>query len=214
MTMRRNIRILLATVVTLVALYPVSGAAATKSCRGPRLVGLTLTAARSAARRAGCQLTLRGAAVGNPAVQTIRWQAQTSRRTRKIIVWLSPLCATPVNLGGPPGEPLHTRGQSELITGLYVVGGPLVQRSAPSCRRLEGTPGAGRVTVADAAGGIVAVRYIAKGHLVAIPLSPGIYTLTGVFTEAAIDGEHATVRESVAISVATTVRQDINLSVP
>jgi hypothetical protein len=185
-------------------------------CHPPQLTGLTLSAARASTARAGCALSVRGAPVTSPSIQTIRRQAVTRGRARRVVVWLNPVCPRePASLGGPAGQPLRTRGASELITGLYVVGGPLIRRSAPDCAALEGTPGAGTVTVTNAmTGATVAVRTVARGQLATIPLPPGAYTVTGVFDGATIAGEHPAVHQDVVIPGGTTVRQDVDLGVP
>ena len=68
---------------------------------------------------------------------------------------LSPGAAT---LGPPPGEPLVTRGPTELDTGLFIVGGPFIYRSAPVCKNLVGTSRVGTITVANAVGTVIADR--------------------------------------------------------
>jgi hypothetical protein len=191
-------------------------AVATGRCHPPRLTGLTLSAARASSARAGCALSVRGVPASSPSTQTIRRQAQVRGSAGRLVVWLNSVCPPePASLGGPAGQPLQTRGASELITGLYVVGGPLIRRSAPDCAALEGTPGAGTVTAADAmTGATVAVRTVTRGHLATIALPPGAYTVTGVFDEATISGEHPAVHEHVVIPGGTTVRQDVDLAVP
>jgi hypothetical protein len=211
-SMRRNTIVLVAA-LAFVAFAPVS-ATATKASRTPRVVGLTLTRARVAVRHAGCRITLRGAAVSDPAVQTIRRQARAGEGASRVLIWLNQLCSTPAHLGGPRGEPILRHGPAELITGLYLVGGPPVLRSAPSCARLEGTTSAGRVIVRDEVGTVVAARAVPQGELATITLAPGRYTLTGIFSDVIIGGQHATIRESIAIAPAMSVRQDIDVSVP
>jgi hypothetical protein len=216
MAVRRSIRIVLIGSTACAVLGPTSGVAAATGCHPPRLTGLTLSAARASSARAGCALSVRGAPASSPSTQTIRRQAQARGSARRLVVWLNSVCPPePANLGGPAGQPLRTRGASELITGLYVVGGPSVRRSAPDCAALEGTPGAGTVTAADAmTGATVAVRAVTRGHLATIPLPPGAYTVTGVFDEATIAGEHPAVHEDVVIPGGTTVRQDVDLGIP
>jgi hypothetical protein len=147
----------------------------------------------------------------------IRRQARVRGSVHQLMVWLDPVCPpAPASLGGPAGEPLLTHSaSSQLITGLYVVGGPAVQRSAPDCSALQGTPVAGTVLVADAmTGAPVATRAVASGQLATIPLPAGTYTVTWVFGEATVNGAHPAVHESVSIPASTTVRQDVDLNVP
>jgi hypothetical protein len=71
-------------------------------------------------------------------------------------------------------------GPTELITGLYIVGGPALPYSTPRCREQPGRPTTGTVEVLDAAGGtLVASRTITRAGLVTFRLTPGRYRVGG-----------------------------------
>jgi hypothetical protein len=125
-------------------------------------------------------------------------------------------CRGSADLGPPRGEPLRTPGPTELISGLYLDGGPLVVRSAPRCNSLSGTAGAGTITVTDAeSGAIVANTTVAGGQLAKIHLPAGTYTVTGTFADAFSNGQHMeTLPITVVIRPGQTVRQDVSASIP
>jgi hypothetical protein len=157
-----------------------------------------------------------------------RADTQTVARTQShrggITAWVNPLCPTMAEPGPPRGEPKVTRGQTALVSGLYLAGGPLRFRSVPDCSKIVGTPGAGTVTVRDpqqtgapanGAGALVATQTVAGGHLARIPLAPGTYTVQGTFGDAIRNGEHAvSVPITVTIPAGHTVRADVALSIP
>ncbi len=186
-------------------------------CRVPRLTGLLLRVARQRAARAGCSLRLEGAHVQAPQVQTIRRQSpRGGRHARVVIVWVNPLCGGSALEGPGISEPLVTAGPTELISGLYVVGGPLRLRSEPRCRVQPGVPGAGTITVRNPiSGSVVATQTVASGHLATIPLAPGTYSIQGTFGDATIN-EHPgeSFPTTVQIPPGKTVRQDVFLNVP
>jgi hypothetical protein len=114
--------------------------------------------------------------------------------------------------GPPAGEPFVTAGPTELVSGLYIAGGPF-EIFPGRCR--HGTPGAGTIAVIDqASGATVASATITKGHLATIPLAPGTYTIDGTFADATVNGVPIKSSLSITIPAATTVRQDIVASVP
>jgi hypothetical protein len=202
-------------VLALAAAVPASAGAGQETCRVPRLVGLTVKAAEARARASGCRLALHGATLERAQVQTIRRQTPTRGRARAIQAWVNPLCPGSAELPGPRHEPIHTPGPPELLSGLYLDGGPLTFRSAPDCERLEGTPWAGTITVRNASGSIVAVRHVAAGHLATIPLRPGAYTITAEFDGAIVNERHAVVGPTaVEIPPHTVVRKDLALNIP
>jgi len=103
-----------------------------------------------------------------------------------------------------------------LISGLYVVGGPLRVWSEPRCTPRPGEPGAGIVTVRDPAdGAVVASQTVTRGQLATIPLAPGAYSIQGTFGDATIN-EHPgeSFLTTVQILPGQTVRQDVFLDVP
>jgi hypothetical protein len=110
---------------------------------------------------------------------------------------------------------LHTPGPTELVSGLYLDGGPHRFRSVPRCTSLSGIPGAGTITVTDpASGAIVASATVANGKLAKIPLPPGTYTITGTFANAISNNQHMqSPPRSVTIRSGQTVRQDVSASI-
>jgi hypothetical protein len=206
-------------VLALVAIFPfmvttTSGSAAVavrSPCHAPRMIGLTVTAARGEAEQAGCHLRLTGASVEMPKIQTIRKQsARPGQLTKLLTVTVNPLCPSSGAMGPPPGEPLLTPGPTELETGLFIEGGPFIFRSAPACKDLVGTSSAGRITVINAAGTAIAMnRTVNAGQLLKITLGAGQYTITGVFA-----GGNAVGPTAVTVPAGEVVRQDLVLDVP
>jgi hypothetical protein len=63
-----------------------------RTCRGPRLKGLTLTVARTRAAHAGCRLRVKGAALEDARIQTVERQSpRPGRRSASVTVWLNPI---------------------------------------------------------------------------------------------------------------------------
>jgi len=176
-----------------------------------------LTVARKRAAKAGCALRLAGAHVEAPDVQTIRRQAPGGgRHGRLVTVWVNPVCSGSGVEGPDISEPLITAGPTELISGLFIVGGPLRRWSEPRCKPRPGEPGAGIVTVRDPASGVVvASQTVTTGHLATIPLAPGTYSIQGTFGDATINEHPAeSFPKTVQILPGQTVRQDVFLDVP
>ncbi len=204
---------LLATAVAGSAATP--GARASRVCHAPRLTGLTLAKARLRARNAGCRLRVRGAKLEQANIQTVGRQTPGSgRRSANVTVWLNPFCHGSAAYGPEIEEPKVTPGPTELISGFYVVGGPLRLFSAPSCKLPEPETGAGTVEVANAAGALVASVTSTSGHLVEIPLPAGTYTIRGTFLQAEMNSARPIRSESLVIPAGHTVRQDFFLDVP
>jgi len=107
----------------------------------------------------------------------------------------------------PAHEPSRTPGPAELVTGLYVQGGALIEGCQPQPRG----PYAGTLTVTSArTGRVVAQRTLAvAGRLFVIALAPGSYRL-----RARIAGGLLAVEQSVTIPRQRTVRQDVFVDVP
>jgi hypothetical protein len=124
------------------------------------------------------------------------------------------LCWGSAAYGPKLEEPVITTGPTELVSGFYLVGGPLTRFSAPECRRPEPSPGAGTVEVTNAGGVLVATQTSTQDHFVEIALSPGSYTIRGTFLNATINGAHPTKTESVVIPAGDSVRQDFFLDIP
>ena len=217
-SVRQSLRWWLA-VLALVAILPLTLTAAStaaappahSSCRAPRMIGLTVTAARARAKISGCQLRLTGASVKMPKIQTIRRQSvRPGRVTKFLAVTVNPLCPGSAQLGPPPGEPLLSPGPTELDTGLFIEGGAFIFRSAPVCKDLVGKSDAGTITVTNAAGTAIANEVaLNAGQLLKITLSAGQYTITGVFA-----GGNAVGPTTVTVPVGEVVRQDLVLDVP
>jgi hypothetical protein len=177
-------RLIVAAFATAMLIAVVTAASAasttTRGCVAPRLVGLTERAALRQARAAGCVVHLAGARLKQATVQTIAAQTPAPG-TRSVVVrlTLNPLCFGSA-LNGPPHNEGMRPGPTELITGLYLVGGPALPYSSPHCRRKPGTPGPGTIDVLDATGGTVVASQTAKrGRLVTFRLPPGRYRVSG-----------------------------------
>jgi hypothetical protein len=149
-------------------------------CVAPQLVGMTERAAARQARAAGCVVHLAGARLSQAAVQTIAAQAPApGTRTDAVRLTLNPLCFGSA-LAGPPDDEGTRPGPTELITGLYIVGGPALPYSSPDCRRKPGKPAPGTIEVLDAAGSrLVATRTVKHGRMVTFRLAPGRYRVSG-----------------------------------
>lgn len=195
-------------------------ASAKRTCHVPRLRGLTLEVALRKAEHAGCKLRLKGAAVKQALVQTVRRQSPAAgRRSRRVKVWVNPLCSGSADYGSGIKEPVIKAGPTELVSGFYLAGGPLRQFSDPHCKRPEPPPGAGTVEVVDASGAVVATRTSSSGHFVKIRLPAGSYTIRGTFLGATRnvgpinDEGHPQETKSIVIPAGHTVRQDFVLPI-
>jgi hypothetical protein len=131
---------------------------------------------------------------------------------RTVTVWLKPLCFQSADPGPPAGEPLVKRGPTELVSGLFLAGGPLSR--SPRCR--SGTPSPGTITVTSSTtGAVVASDNVARGQLATIPLAPGTYTIQGTFGNAFTNGQAMkTQPQQVTITAGYTVRQDVVVAIP
>jgi hypothetical protein len=210
----------LVVVMTVFCLTSVSATAgparrASTVCHVPRLTRLTLDVARQRAAHAGCKLRMKGAALKQTSIQTVERQSPAAgRRSANVTVWLNPLCRGGAAYGPSIKEPTVTNGSTKLVSGFYLVGGPLRQFSVPHCKRPEPLPGAGIVEVTNASGVVLAMKTSTRGNFVEIPLSAGSYTIRGTFLDATVNGAHPKQTESVVISSGHTVRQDFFLSIP
>ena len=102
------------------------------------------------------------------------------------------------------------------MSGLFLVGGPLVLYSAATCYSIVGTPSAGTITVTDPTTGMTAAKQtVAEGQLAHFRLAPGSYTITGTFADANAGGVRLTTpAQTVNIPHGDTVRQDAVASIP
>jgi hypothetical protein len=189
-------------------------AIASKVCHAPQLRGLTLDVARVKAAKDGCKLRLKGAALKQPGVQTVARQSPPAgRHSSTMTVWLNPFCFGSAAYGPGIDEPRVTAGPTELVSGFYLVGGPVARFSAPNCRRPERPPGAGVVEVINATGTLVTTQTSTTGRFVKISLPAGSYTIRGTFLNATVNGTHPTETKPLTIPTGRTVRQDFSLSI-
>ncbi len=183
-------------------------------CRVPSLKGMVVREARERAAKAGCSVRMLGAHVELPEIQTIRAQSpRAGKHGRSVTLWVNRLCPEHEE----PREPRLTPGPTELVSGLFLSGGPAPRpRSGPVCKPYVRTSGAGTITVREpGTGSIVAAETVAKEHLATIPLAPGRYTIEGTFDDATIDGHLGqSFPATVQIPPGETVRQDVWLSIP
>lgn len=130
-------------------------------------------------------------------------------------MWLNPLCRREALYGPELKEPLVSPGPTELVSGFFLIGGPLDHGfSSLGCKLPAPPPDAGTVEVASATGALVATQTSAQDHFVEIPLPPGTYTITATFLGATINEAHPRVSQTVVIPPGHTVRQDFFLNVP
>jgi hypothetical protein len=186
-------------------------------CRVPKLKGLTVRQAHRRAARSHCRLRVLGAAVKLAAIQTIARQDPSAGRTAgSVTVWVNPLCFRSALSGPPPGEPIVRTGPTRLLSGLFVIGGPLVQFSTPRCAFAPERSWAGTITVVNpATNAIVATRRVTAGRLASFDPTSGEYTIEGLFAKAFVNGArmHA-IPQRVNVPAGKTVRQDVIVPVP
>jgi hypothetical protein len=185
-------------------------------CRAPQLRGLTIRSARTRAARAGCRLRIRGSRVRTAAIQTVARQNPGAGAVARVVtVWVNPLCSRTADSGPPPGEPIVTAGPTELVSGLFLEGGPLILFSNPRCTFKPEQPWAGTVTVSDPrTGTTVATETVPAGRLARFRLAAGTYTINATFANATGNGEPFMAHTTVTIPDGKTVRQDITVYVP
>jgi hypothetical protein len=159
---------------------------------------------------------VRGAPLEQAATQTIERQSPATggHSSSVVTVWLNPFCLGSAAYGPGLNEPVVTPGPTGLVSGFYVVGGPLARFSDPGCKRPVPPPGAGTVEVTNSSGAVVASQTSTGGHLAKISLAAGSYTITGTFLDATANGVHPKRSQSVVIPSGHTVRQDFFLDVP
>jgi hypothetical protein len=229
--MRRVIGVAATVAALWPAVVPVGGASPQRTVaagcrRAPRLVSLTLARSRRLAAESGCRIRVAGAPILGPYGQRplvrvsggegrrriARQAPRPGGRAQTIDVWLVPECAEMGAPGAPPGEPFVRSGPTELISGVYLAGGPF-EVFPGACRK--GVPEAGRITVAARPSGTTVARAgVARGHLATIPLPPGTYTIDATFADATANGRPMTSSAWVTIPPGKTVRLDIVASVP
>jgi hypothetical protein len=192
--------------------FGTTAGAASPRCSSLHLQGATVAKAKQRAGHAGCELSLRGAKVTTAGVQTI---ARTRTRGATITAWVNALCRA---MGAPgPGiaEPTVTPGPTELVSGLFLDGGPLERVSAPDCSKIHGTPLGGTIAVRNSAGAVVSTQTVAEGHFATFALSPGTYAVAGTFANARRDEKPIeSLPRSVTITAGNTVRADVVVGIP
>ena len=192
-------------------------ALATGRCRVPRLKGLAVQTARAKAARAGCRLRMRGAPVKQPVIQTVaRQRPRAGRRAKTVAIWVNPACFRSALSGPPSGEPLATSGPTELMTGLFLEGGPLVPFSSLHCAFSPEKSWAGTIEVSNhASGAVLRSETVGNGQLATFRLAAGVYDVNGTFSQAHVNDQRIHARsQTVTIPVGKTVRQDITADVP
>ncbi|MGO9488238.1 MAG: hypothetical protein ACLQBB_04320 [Solirubrobacteraceae bacterium] len=176
------------------ALVPgTTAAAAPRGCQTPEVVGVNLTMARQVLSASGCQVLVRqlsghGRYVtpSSPQGQQLvgRQSPGAGRRSAAVTIWLKPLCSQSAAPGPAEPGPAVTKGGTELISGLFLSGGPLVR--SVQCR--SGVPSAGTITIASPDGRVIVSRSVGDGRLAIFPLPPGRYEVEGSFAEARSNG--------------------------
>jgi hypothetical protein len=107
----------------------------------------------------------------------------------------------------PPNEPVYRTGPTELVSGLYIQGGPV---PPPPCKPKPRGPYAGTITVSSASTGMaVASQSVNNGHLAHIPLARGKYTVSGKFAGGGVTTFSATVRVRRGLKVRQDVFEDV-----
>jgi hypothetical protein len=107
----------------------------------------------------------------------------------------------------PPNEPRYSSSPTELVSGLYIQGGPV---PPPPCKPEPRGPYAGTIRVMNPrTGAIVARQPVKAGHLAHIRLAPGRYSVTGHFS-------HGITTRAITVGVrrGDRVRQDLFEDVP
>jgi hypothetical protein len=107
----------------------------------------------------------------------------------------------------PPNEPVYRSGPTELVSGLYIQGGPL---PPPPCKPEPRGPYAGRIRVTNPhTGATVARQSVKDGHLAHIRLPAGRYEIIGHFS-----GGTTPPPVKVRVKAGKKVRQDVFEDVP
>ncbi len=197
------------------AILPAAGGAdAQGGCVVPDVVGVNLAQARHALEASGCQMSVsqlppHGSYVTPSTAQDRqlirRQQPAAGSHASAVKVFAAPLCAQPA-LPGPPGHgPRSSGGPTELITALYLKGGPV--RTTPYCRR--GTPSAGTVIVSTPDGRTLVRRQVRSGNSAVFPLSPGRYLVGGTVAGNASSGPVQVATVPVTITARHTTQLDV-----
>lgn len=213
---RSAVPLALAAVASGAAPAPTAAGQPAAGCVAPDIVGVSLTQARHVLSASGCAVATRllaghGRLVApqNPDPRQLV-AAQTPRagaRTGTVTLSLRPLCAQPAAPGPDSRGVSVTTGPSELVSGLFVEGGPLLL----SARCRHGSPSAGTLTVTRPDGTLVSERSVRAGRYAVFPLKPGRYLLLGTF---AGPQNKPTVAQPVTIASRRTTHADVVTDVP
>ncbi|HEY5011049.1 MAG TPA: hypothetical protein VIH73_07820 [Acidimicrobiales bacterium] len=189
----------------------VTAASTPSTCHAPRLTGLTVTVARRHAKAAGCDVRLVGAKLQMPQIQTVRTQdVRPGKVTKVVTLTINPLCSGAAENGPPAGEPIITTGPTELISGLFLEGGPFMIRSAPNCKDVVEKSSPGWITVTNSAGTVIVNKMeLKQGQLLYVKVPAGKYTITGVL---AVNNKVGPI--TVDVPAGKTVRQDLTFDAP
>lgn len=189
----------------------VTAASTPSTCHAPRLTGLTVTVARRHAKAAGCDVRLVGAKLQMPQIQTVRTQdVRPGKVTKVVTLTINPLCSGAAENGPPAGEPIITTGPTELISGLFLEGGPFMIRSAPNCKDVVEKSSPGWITVTNSAGTVIVNKMeLKQGQLLYVKVPAGKYTISGVLS---VNNKVGPV--TVNVPSGKTVRQDLTLDAP
>ncbi|MCW3032291.1 MAG: hypothetical protein JWM60_636 [Solirubrobacterales bacterium] len=183
-----------------------------QGCVAPDVVGVTLAMARQALSASGCavqvrQLPAHGQFVtpGSPdGRQLVATQTPSAGgHADGVTLSLKPLCAQPAQPGPDTQGPASSQGPTELVSGLFLSGGPVV--TSPHCR--HGMPSSGVLTVTTATGQPVARRAVRSGRFGVFPLKPGAYLLAGTISGPA--GERQLAARPVKIVAHRTTRLNL-----
>jgi len=104
----------------------------------------------------------------------------------------------------------HEAGPTELISGLFIEGGPFIYRSVPNCESLVGKSSGGTITITNSVGTVIANNMaLSAGQLLYVNVTTGAYTISGVFSSGLKAGPI-----TVNVPSGEMVRQDLVLDVP
>jgi len=197
--------------LTFAATTTVAVASTPSTCHAPRLTGLTVTVARRHAQVAGCDVRLVGAKLQMPQIQTVRTQnVRPGHVTKVVTLTVNPLCSGAADNGPPAGEPIVKSGPTELISGLFLEGGPFLFRSAPNCKDEVEESSPGWITVTNSAGTVIVYKMeLTEGQFLHVKVPAGKYTITGVL---AVNNKVGPL--TVDVPAGKTVRQDLTFDAP
>jgi hypothetical protein len=190
-------------------------------CIAPRLVGVSFAMARRALEMSGCRVVTEELPASGSLVApeppdgrqiVARQSPAPGARSGSVTVWLKPLCAQSAEPGPNISGPSVKHGPTELVSGLFLVGGPL--RLSPYCR--SGTSAAGTITVFAATGGrVISKRAVHSGGLAVFPLPAGSYLVQGTFANSTANGRPiSTPTDPVKIAARRITRHDLLVNIP